>query len=182
VQKIRTTTISILALGLLAGSAIGVAAQDEPITEAIEVTGRAVQGKDLVVYDMVEMPGNNLGGNGFVSEQVWNTSDPRLNGTFTRTANWRFDMDTGTAIDAGAFELTNDGGSWVGSGRFYAFDALENARGAALVALDGRDGYEGLSAHVVFESVAEVNAPVRDLKGVIFPTVLPEVPEPYVAE
>ena len=40
VRAIRTTTISILALGLLAGSAVGVAGQDEANRSGAEVTGR----------------------------------------------------------------------------------------------------------------------------------------------
>ena len=41
--------------------------------------------------------------------------------------------------------LTNDGGSWVGDGRGFGGPS----DGGGIVALSGRDGYEGLSAFLI---------------------------------
>jgi hypothetical protein len=48
------------------------------------------------------------------------------------------------------------------------------------VALSGRDGYEGLSAFIVHEGGRDENS--WDLEGIIFPSEVPEVPEPYAGE
>ena len=39
-------------------------------------------------------------------------------------------------------------------------------------------GYEGLTAYAIIESTG----PEATLSGIIFPTAMPEVPEPYAAE
>ena len=173
-RGIKTTTISILAVGLLAGSAVGVAAQDEPSVEATEVTGQVIQGERIAVPQPVERPDGILVGEGFVSLQTWDTSDPRLNGDATYTVNTRSVPDC-CGIVSEAYELTNDGGSWLGDGRGYGIGTDRNG----FVVLTGRDGYEGLTAFVDL-ALGEGNA--WDLKGIIFPSEVPPVPEPYTGE
>ena len=177
-RAIKTTTISILALGLLAGSAVGVAAQDEASKEAAAVTGRAtfVEGEPLVDPVMSDAPGGIRVGDGMVVVHIWDTNDPRLDGEATRTVNFRFDSDFSAGIESEAMVLTNDGGSWVGDGWGYGGAELD---GGGFSALSGRDGYEGLSAFIV-RGPNEGDG--WDLKGVIFPSERPEVPEPYAAE
>ena len=58
-RKTRTTLITAIAIGLLAGSAVSVAAQEEPV----EVTGQ------------VRFSGSSG------SSETWTTNDPRLSGT-----------------------------------------------------------------------------------------------------
>lgn len=168
-RKIRTTTIAILAVGLLAGSTIGVAAQDEPSIEVAQVTGRAVQTGELEGEDF-----------GFLL--TWTTSDPRLSGAVTRTVNFIWDPNSDTVIDSHTYELANDGGSWLGDGNGYTFDAFGDARSVQSVALSGRGGHEGLSAFVVLETASDAAGPIWDIEGVIISTGLPEVPERYAAE
>ena len=174
-RAIKTTTISILALGLLAGSTVGVAAQDEPSVEATEVTGSVTEGERIVLPPPVETPDGILMGEGVVLVQTWDTSDPRLTGDGTYTVNTRSVPDC-CSIVSEAYELTNDGGSWVGDGRAYS---TESGGRSGFVALSGRDGYEGLTAYVVTE-LGDGN--FWDLEGIIFPSEMPEVPEPYAAE
>ena len=174
-RTVRNATISILAVGLLAGATVGVAAQDEPGIEVTEVTGQAIFGPWIDDPGVDETPDGILVGEDFVFLHGWDTSDARLNGEVTRTVNFRHIPDTGT-IESVAYELTNDGGSWVGDGRGYS----AGSDGSGFVALSGRGGYEGLSAFLVHEGGTGDGG--WDLKGIIFPSEVPEVPEPYVAE
>jgi hypothetical protein len=175
VRAIKTTTISILAIGLLAGSAIGVAAQDEPDIGATEVTGKVTFGEPISMPQGTETPEGIVVNEGLVVNTTWDASDDRLDGDATYSVNVRGLLDCCT-IEAHAYELTNDGGSWVGDGRSYSSEAGRTG----FVTLSGRDGYEGLSAYVVTELDDAGNA--WDLRGIIFPSAMPEVPEPYAAE
>ena len=164
VRGIKITTISILAVGLLAGSAFGVAAQDELNMEAAEVTGQIAFGDPIAVPDTVATPDGILAFN-----HTWDTSDSRLTGDGTYTFTSR-DSETCCAIHSATYELSNDGGSWAGDGRSYS-----TASGTSgFVTLSGRDGYEGLTAYVATE-LAETT---WDIRGVIVPGALPEVPAP----
>ena len=100
----------------------------------------------------------------------------RLDGEATRTVNFRFDSDFTRGIESEAMVMTNEGGSWVGDGWGYGGAELD---GGGFSALSGRDGYEGLSAFIV-RGPNEGDG--WDLKGIIFPSERPEIPEPYVAE
>ena len=115
-RTIRTTTSFILAIGLLAGAAVELAAQDAPGTDVTEVTGRAIFGPWIEDPGVEVTPDGIMVGEGFVFLHGWDTSDPRLNGEMTRTVNFRNDPDAGSGIESVAYELTNDGGSWVGDG------------------------------------------------------------------
>ena len=177
-RTIRVTTISTLAVGLLAGSAVGVAAQDEASMEPAEVAGRAtfvVDGGMVVEPAMSETSGGIQVGDGMVVLHIWDTDDPRLNGEVTRTVNFLFDSSFTNGIESSAMELTNDGGSWVGDEMGYG--TLSD--GGGFSALSGRGGYEGLTAHIV-RGPNEGDG--WDLKGIIFPSERPEIPEPYDAE
>ena len=183
-HAIKTTSISILALGLLAGSAVGVTAQDGPDMEAAEVTGRAFMlaerrdvGGDFIFFDP---PGGKI--HSGAVDGTWSTSDPRLNGLVTRTVTWHWDPASDTVLDSHTYELTNDGGSWVGEGNGYLTDLRGDPRSVRWVTLTGRDGYEGLSAMVVLETADVLQPAALDLRGVIFPGEVLEIPEPYVAE
>ena len=176
-RTIKTITISTLAVGLLAGSAVGVAAQDEASMEPAEVTGRATFAEGVLVEPaMSDGPGDIRVGDGMVVVHTWDTNDPRLDGEATRTVNFRFDSDFTSGIESEAMVLANEGGSWVGDGWGYGGAELD---GGGFSALSGRDGYEGLSAFIV-RGPNEGDG--WDLKGIIFPSERPEIPEPYVAE
>ena len=182
-RAVRNTTISILAVGLLVGSTVGATAQDEPNMEAAEVTGSALMRSerrdasgDFVILDM----GGTI--NTGAVDGVWSTSDPRLNGTVTRTVTWHWNPVSDIAIDSHVYELTNDDGSWLGEGNGYLTNLREDPLSTRWVALTGRDGYEGLSAMVVLETGNVLQPSALKLEGVIFPTGIPETPEPYAGE
>jgi hypothetical protein len=92
-----------------------------------------------------------------------------------RTVNFRWIPGTHT-VESVTYEMTNDGGSWAGDGRGYG----SPSGGSGFVALSGRDGYEGLTAFIVHEG--DTDRGYWDLRGIIFPSEMPEIPEPYVAE
>ena len=177
VRTIKTTTISILVVGLLTGSAVGVAAQDEESMSPAEVTGRAtfLEREPLADPVMSETPGGIQAGDGLVVVHIWDTDDPRLNGEATRTVNFRSDPSFTSGIESSVMELTNDGGSWVGDERGYRTPS----GGGGFSALSGRGGYEGLTAYII-RGPNEGDG--WDLSGIIFPAAMPEVPEPYAAE
>jgi hypothetical protein len=170
VRAITTTTISILAVGLLAGSAVGVAAQDEEA--AADVTSFTGTGTPVDFFDGEE--------GGTVAVVSYESSDPRLTGEVTITGSHLADPDAAgfTMLSAQAYELTNDGGSWLGEGTGVASTDLGIVRDTFI--LVGQEGYEGLTAYVISEDPSLSGN--LALSGLIFPSAMPEVPEPYVAE
>ena len=182
-RTIKTTTISILAVGLLAGSAVGVAAQDEEAAaEVASFTGsiRGGEGLDVETTETV-FPNGFTAVDGFTWRNNWESSDERLTGDVTGVTNWVVGPDGfdawGTGgqpdiINAQVIELTNDGGSWLGEGMAFGSTDLDISRD--MYTLVGQGGYEGLTAFVIIEQ-----PPAPTFSGVIFPATMPEVPEPY---
>jgi hypothetical protein len=187
VRALRTTTISILAVGLLAGSSVGVAAQDEETAAgATSFTGsvRGGEGVDVETTETV-FPNGFTAVDGATWRNNWESSDERLTGDVTGVSNWVVGPDGFSAWETGGepdiitsvvMELTNDGGSWLGEG--IGFGSTDLGVSRDMYTLVGRDGYEGLTAYVVLE----VPPGPPTFSGVIFPTAMPEVPEPYAAE
>ena len=118
VRAIKTTTISILALGLLAGSTVGVAAQDEA-ADVTSFTG-TISFVDVASESTVTDLGNGFTEyNGFVILNSYESSDPRFTGDSSVVVNTvmvpdRFET---TGQQATTYMVTNDGGSWLGEGR-----------------------------------------------------------------
>lgn len=174
----KTTLVVAISIGLLAGSTVGVAAQDEPSMEGAAVTGtagwlREVSGGTESSTDGI------VAVDDVVHVHSWTASDPRLSGDLTYTGNWLFDENAGNSIQSGTYELTNEGGSWLGDATAYSSDALQ--ADTDVVVFAGRDGYEGLTAYVVIDWSSS-GASGENFEGVIFPSAMPPVPEPYVAE
>ena len=167
-RAIRTTTISILALGLLAGSAVGVAAQDEdpmaPSTFTMQLADDPVVNTDSAGKRTAVGPVES--------------TDQRASGTLTQVAASApvnvADGDGGE-IHTDAVRLVNDGGSWLGSNRgFLTFPSDGPPTVQFLGELVGEGGYEGLTLFFAQTGDAE---DVRWL-GVIVPTdEVPAVPE-----
>ena len=151
-RAIKTTTISILAVGLLAGSTVGVAA------ESAVVTGSMASGDDC------EMTPE---GAEFCTGGRAEYSDPRLTGDLEQTLTEVF-AEGGKGFDMAFiatedFRLTNDGGSWTGQCPYADFFPSEVPEGYEVAELPeeyqhvesgphcfltGEDGYEGLSAYL----------------------------------
>ena len=167
-RAIKTTTISILAIGLLAGSAVGAAAQDEdpmaPSTFTMQLGGEPEVSRD------------GTGATVVVSELE--STDERASGTKTEVVGGStVPVDVfGGLIQLNAVRIVNDGGSWVGSNRgFLTFPSDEQPPTVQFLGeLVGEGGYEGLSMFYAQTGVAD---DTRDI-GVIVPTgEVPAVPD-----
>jgi hypothetical protein len=130
VRAIRTTTISILVVGLLAGSAVGVAAQNDPMDASVFVW-TIVDGSD----------------DGVTIE----ASDTRASGDLVPTGD-RFLYTGGQgyalALSDGTASLTNEGGTWTGTNEAINAEKFLDPqvdRGIWIVEMTGEDAYEGLS-------------------------------------
>ena len=185
-RAIKTTTISILALGLLAGSAVGAAAQDEaPVagapTGASFFTG-TYEGGFPTTEPVVTAVDDGEQIRGLVVQGTIDTSDPRMTGVVTQA----IDIDDAELGDAGRVSLSahswrieNDGGSWVGPGTGLGYvDAdFEFLLDTATVSLTGEDGYAGLVAYLIMEGGLE---PV--VTGAVLVGAMPPFPELPAAE
>jgi hypothetical protein len=184
VRGIKTTTISILALGLLAGSAVGVAAQDEEAAEAstpayvtYEVTDDAM---NVIDGDFDEMAGEMRG---LVFQGVpVEASDPRLSGLWYFAINGN-GQNLGTGdygiLESRSYRMENDGGAWSGTTTYAdTIDPSTDAPAAFEAGiLIGEGGYDGL--------IAYVQADYRDGQrgdAVILEVAVPPVPELPPAE
>ena len=172
-RAIRTTIISILAMGLLAGSAVGVAAQDEAAVD--ESMGPAL------VSGVLSSDGSQVEGetrttqNGIVRDQWVETTntemnDPRLSGVLTiDLTRERFDT-VGTDLGWATVRIENDAGFWDGTSVDTSDRTTRSGEEVAYYELVGGGAYEGLSA-VLFQT----EPPSGDwlLSGIIFPGDLP---------
>jgi hypothetical protein len=165
VRAIKTITISILAVGLLAGSAVGVAAQ-----------GAAVSG--FQTGDCEPAPDGPDGVK--LCTGRFALDDPRLTGDYEILAAEVF-QEGGDGFEVGyarqdAIRISNDDGAWSGHGLYGAVvsdDASlpEEERVIEVIGwvLSGEDGYEGLTAYL------GIGGP-GGIEGVIIEGTLPELP------
>ena len=179
VRAIKASIISSLAIGLLASSAVGVAAQDEELTGPASFTGTigesAVVGEptDAVVDGVLQI-------RGLEREGPIESTDPRLTGTLSRV----IDLDLQRVGDFGEVavftvrnRIDNDMGSWsgtsVGIGRNGPDIAADEELDFHTILLTGEGGFDGLSAIVLADfAQREVGG---DIKGVIYQGELPEL-------
>jgi len=145
-RRIRSSAITAIAIGLLAGSAVGVAAQDE-VAAPVEVTGTAVEGACPGGPSQVDGYVDKT--RGYVCRSTWSMSDLRLDGEFTRAWNLDWYLD-GTEMNFGyaTGRLETDGGSWLQRPGLRAGmpgepDLWEDAE---LLVFDGEDAFQGLLA------------------------------------
>ena len=180
-RAIKTTTISILALGLLAGSAVGVAAQDaEATAEVSSFTGTGTEGLEVLDEGTFGVNADGLNeATGVVYVARFDSDDDRLTGDATITANWQFpDPSDGFYQQAArTYELTNEGGSWLGQSHSLGSDDLGTF--VEMAVLSGQDGYEGLTAYLHFVWNDDFTT---NFSGVIFPGPGPAIPEPYAGD
>ena len=162
----RTTLITAIAIGLLAGSTVGVAAQEEPV----EVTGQV--------------------GIAF-SVETWATNEPRLTGVGTWAPTEGVPSDRAPSYFLNGRFLETDGGTWrmlplptvilpdqePPEGCVRHVHCLGGMADWDLV-LVGEEGYEGLT----FIARATWTANGFDVHGFIIEGELPPAPEPWSAE
>ena len=136
VRAIKTTVISILAVSLLAGSAVGVAAQSAIVTGSIETAENCV-----VTPEASE---SCTGGR-------FEFDDPRLTGDYETTITIVSGFESGIEGDIATEELrvTNYEGAWSGQSVMGVFiQDGEPVSGGTNWVLTGEDAYEGLTAWV----------------------------------
>ena len=133
-RGIKTITISILAVGLLAGSAVGVAAQP-PEGEAAYVTGT------------VTISGGEEGDQRSLSLDA---SDSRLSGDGSiNTADLAIQSDDVFVVLVDlSLRIENDEGAWTGGGLLYALPGPDDVVGQdePTWVLSGEGAYDGLTA------------------------------------
>jgi hypothetical protein len=163
--------------GLLAGSAVGVAAQ----SEGVEPMAPAVVTGSIVESQMVSM-GRGTPEEGFVRiegethEHVFEASDPRLSGDVTFTGHWQqYPPPVEMEVEAGIYELVNPDGRWVGLATGIAAPDIDVPD---TLVFSGEDGYEGLTAYIALDWDTEP----ATFSGLIFPGAMPAFPEPAAVE
>ena len=185
----RSSSITAIIMGVMAGSAVGVTAQEEAIPQPpTEFSGHIECGPELRYgSDAREVLGRGdeqvvrMTSRGWAWQPVATTmSDPRLEGTY----QLGFDADTvspadtsGPSVGAGTWRIENDEGAWQGS-----FPVIEFADHTTTVttALVGEGAYEGLTA--IWESRHDASACSWEVRGLILEGELPAAPAPVMAE
>jgi hypothetical protein len=183
VKGLKPTLISAIAIGLLAGSVVGVGAQEEeaaaepstPTKVAGTVAGRlkAVdfgQGATYTAVDgLVEVRGR------FAEGFRFEMDDPRLTGPVTVAINK--DLHNESEVWALGLRLENEAGSWSGQGTgvspgFHPIVELNEVFTLDTFLLTGADAYEGLSAYLVVDGTED--SPT--VEGVVFAGEMPPFP------
>lgn len=160
-----------LAIGLLAGSVVAVAAQEDmadPMAPGV-VTGTVAQWR-AVAPGVVSTESGLRVTDGVIHEHVWEASDPRLAGDVTYTGRWHwYAPPAGMQVEAATFELVNDAGRWLGQATAFAGEAFP---GWDTIVFRGDGAYEGLTAYVVIDWSAGEGT----FTGAIFPGDMPPFP------
>jgi hypothetical protein len=169
-----------IVVGVVAGSAIAVTAQDASSGAAF-VTGTV--GASTVIGE----PASTIAGGvenvrGLVREGPIEMSDSRLTGLLVRVLNFTVHptgSEGAALLQTDLWRIENDGGSW--SGPSTAFSGLgelpsEVTADLETVVLTGEGEYDGLSAYLVADWTPETGA---DVQGAIFTGEMPPVPEGF---
>ena len=171
-RGIKTITISILTLSLLAGSAVGAAAQDDarPVSFSFTVSeGEFIEGTVEEGFGPMTMRDFTDVGAPIVAD------DDRASGLLTTAFNvdsWPPLGDETFSVTTTSQRLFNEGGSWSGTGtevRHEAGPDLDVQTLTWMATLTGEGGYEGLTLVLLRDDSEEG-------KGFILPSV-PPVPE-----
>ena len=146
-RKTRTTLITAIAIGLLAGSALGVAAQDAERAAPVPVTGESRDGPCGESMPSEIIDGVRHSGSGLCSQTV-SFSDPRLEGEATyqyaNTEHLGEDGVTMVTLGTEALSIVNDDGAWRQPPALFAFDLGSGEPGLKI--LYGEGDYDGLVA------------------------------------
>lgn len=178
-RGIKSGVIGILATGLLAGSSVGVAAQeaDTVAQGPVEFTAKWSWGPDVRTDTMEAGEGVLMTrGGAWRPGILTSASDPRLEGAVTIAANSNQYLG-GPEVWNYAFRIENDGGAWQQSPTINLDTGLDDLNTTTGI-LVGEGGYEGLIA--VFDNLSQ--GQTWTLHGYIIEGELPPDPEPFVAE
>lgn len=179
-RAIKTTTISILAVGLLAGSAVGAAAQDEEANTDAPVGPSYFTGQLVSDFD-----GKPYGSGVLFEGDAIEVSDPRVSGSLTRAGTANFVNDVGDsaiiAYQADAWRIENDAGTWSGEGTGLLRAGPDGPPSVetSTVVLTGEGGYEGHTLYLIVDWTAGDAAAAV---GAVFVGDAPTAPELPAAE
>ena len=177
-RAIKTSVISILAIGLLAGSAVGVAAQDDPI-ETSFLNGTLTVSEAVAPGTETRDGGVTEVRNRFFAGGLLDTDDPRMMGPITAVVNSDVRIEAGTnfrvTLQSIAVRIENDDGAWDGSATAFARGRSPRDTGnLATVILAGEGSYDGLSAYLLID-LTEQPAVVQ---GTVYAGTMTPSPDP----
>lgn len=188
-RTVRTTTISILTVGLLAGSAVGATAQEDAAAPDAPVgpsyfTGQLISEFTPTVLGSDTVADGRIEGRGVVFEgDAIEVSDPRVSGSLTRAGNANIHRQINDSevviFQADAWLIENDAGTWSGHGTGLVHAGPEGPMGEdatemSTVVLTGEGGYEGHTLYLIVDWTAEQAAAVE---GAVFVGEAPPFPE-----
>ena len=157
-MKLKTIASSLFVICLLAGSAAGVAAQDELDELVAHFTTADPMGSSVLTLelgDAAEFSEDEESGIVTTTGRPVEATDPRASGLLTLVDDYGLaasDTEESSGIDVSSTSavLENEGGSWVGTGRGVGAATPDSERfGSEFWELQGRGGYEGLTLFVV---------------------------------
>ena len=175
-----------IVIGLLAGSAVGVAAQETETEAPSEFTATWDPNFGPGVRRNVNEGTNPVRGRGYANHPIVieTTGDPRFEGEVTLVVNHdTYPSDGDLRVFNTAFSVENDEGTWRGvpqlSLRFS--DAVNSGATQLFI---GEGGYAGSYALVDIQNDPGplADGQVWTLRGVIFEGEPPPAPEPFVSE
>ncbi len=178
-RGVKSSVITMLTIGLLAGSWVALAAQDAEPAPPIEFTATWEFGPDLRTATSEVVDGVTM-----VSGGAWRpgvpdqASDPRLQGTLSIAANTNDYSATGSpAVWNYAFRIENDEGA---SQQIPTIDLEfpDSAQSSTTGVLVGEGGYAGLIAVFLNAGTGGTWA----LHGYIIDGELTPAPEPVISE
>ena len=179
----RGLVTAAIAIGLVAGSAVGVAAKDAEVAAPVEFTASWKAGGGIV-RPMTSTIGEGVKeyrGGAFTPGVINEATDPRLAGHVTLAVNYNdYPARDGLRVVNHAFRVENEDGAWQQLPTINIQWPGEDNLGVVGVFI-GEGAYDGLIA--VFDNVIDPEAGgTFDLHGFIFEVGLPPAPEPYVSE
>jgi hypothetical protein len=185
-MKTKSILIAATGIGLLLGSLVSVAAQDEePDVQSVAyTTGTAGDPQAVVEPTLQRTFDGQLQIRGLRLEDIpVQFTDSRLSGLLTISSNGagRDFVDGHARLEPRTYRIDNDGGTWTGAGeRILALNAqqprpLINHESMILL---GGGGYEGLVAYVFIELATA--AP--ELEAVILDVEMAPLPDPVPAK
>jgi len=185
-MKIKSTLIAATGIGLLVGSMVGVAAQDEEsdVRSVAYATGTAGDPQAVVEPTLRRTSDGQLQIRGLRLDDIpVRFTDSRLSGLLTISSNGAGrDFEDGHArLEPRTYRIDNDGGAWTGSGERILASSADQPRpliNHESMVLFGEGGYEGLVAYVFIELADEE----PELEAVILDVEMAPSPDPIAAK
>jgi len=182
-RKARTTLTTVIAIGLLAGSAVGVAAQETETEAPTEFT--AFWDSNFgppPIRRSVDEGFDPVRSRGYANHPriIETTGDPRFEGEVTLVVNHdTYSSDGALHVFNSAFSVENDEGTWRGVPHLHLRFSDAESPGRTQLFI-GEGGYAGSYALVDIQGRQAGEG--WTLRGVIFEGEPPPAPGPFVSE